>query len=164
MTAFEGRNVKWISLSGRAGGLQGRKNKRTFRTALRVRPFQEASTVRLHLQKDPNTPMIGYELYEKELKSTKMTFVGRTDWDGRLRIEPNEDPLRLLYVKNGGAVLARLPIVAGLHEWDVADLSGDDTRLQAEAYIRGVQNSIIDLVAVRELFSDTVATGTRRDG
>ena len=42
--------------------------------------------------------------------------------------------------------------MAGLHEWDVADLSGDDTRLQAEAYIRGVQNSIIDLVAVRELF------------
>ena len=152
VTAFEGRNVKMDFYSGRAGGLQGRKNKRTFRTALRVRPFQEASTVRLHLQKDPNTPMIGYELYEKELKSTKMTFVGRTDWDGRLRIEPNEDPLRLLYVKNGGAVLARLPIVAGLHEWDVADLSGDDTRLQAEAYIRGVQNSIIDLVAVRELF------------
>jgi hypothetical protein len=58
----------------------------------------------------------------------------------------------LLYVKNGGAVLARLPIVPGLHALDVADLSGDDTRLQAEAYIRGVQNAIIDLVAVRELF------------
>jgi len=108
--------------------------------------------LRLHLQKDPSTPMIGYELYEKELKSTKMTFVGRTDWDGRLRITPTDYPFRLLYVKNGGAVLARLPIVPGLHQLDVADLSGDDVRLQAEAYIRGVQNSIIDLVAVRELF------------
>jgi hypothetical protein len=96
--------------------------------------------------------MIGYELYEKELYSKKMTFVGRTDWDGRMRVEPSEDRLRLLYVKNGGAVLARLPIVPGLHALDVADLSGDDTRLQAEAYIRGVQNAIIDLVAVRELF------------
>ena len=152
VTDFEGRNVKMDFYSGRAGGLQGRKNKRTFKMALKVRPFHEASTVRLHLQKDPSTPMIGYELYEKELKSTKMTFVGRTDWDGRLRIEPTDDPFRLLYVKNGGAVLARLPIVPGLHEFDVADLSGDDTRLQAEAYIRGVQNAIVDLVAVRALF------------
>lgn len=152
VTGFEGRNVKMDFYSGRAGGLQVRKNKRTFKMGLKVRPFRDASTVRLHLQRDPSTPMIGYELYEKELKSTKMTFIGRTDWDGRMRIEPTDAPFRLLYVKNGGAVLARLPIVPGLHEFDVADLSGDDTRLQAEAYIRGVQNSIIDLVAVRALF------------
>ena len=152
VTDFEGRNVKMDFYAGRVGGLQGRKNKRTFRTALRVRPFYEASTLRLHLQRDPSTPMIGYELYERELDSPAMTFIGRTDWDGRLRITLTKDLFRLLYVKNGGAVLARLPIVPGLHEHDVADLSGDDTRLQAEAYIRGVQNSIIDLVAVRELF------------
>ncbi len=162
VTGFEGRNVKMDFYSGRAGGLQGRKNKRTFKMALKVRPFQEASTVRLHLQRDPSTPMIGYELYEKELKSTKMTFVGRTDWDGRLRIEPTKAPFRLLYVKNGGAVLARLPIVPGLHEFDVADLSGDDTRLQAEAYIRGVQNAIIDLVAVRELFRARIQLRLKR--
>jgi hypothetical protein len=162
VTGFEGRNVKMDFYSGRAGGLQGRKNKRTFKMALKVRPFQEASTVRLHLQRDPSTPMIGYELYEKELKSKKMTFIGRTDWDGRLRIEPTKAPFRLLYVKNGGAVLARLPIVPGLHEFDVADLSGDDTRLQAEAYIRGVQNAIIDLVAVRELFRARIQLRLKR--
>ena len=76
----------------------------------------------------------------------------RTDWNGRLVIERTGEPFRLLYVKNGGAVLARLPLVPGLHDRDVADLSGDDMRLQAEAYIRGVQNAIIDLVALRELF------------
>ena len=162
VTGFEGRNVKMDFYSGRAGGLQGRKNKRTFKMALKVRPFQEASTVRLHLQRDPSTPMIGYELYEKELKSTKMTFIGRTDWDGRMRIEPTKAPFRLLYVKNGGAVLARLPIVPGLHEFDVADLAGDDTRLQAEAYIRGVQNAIIDLVAVRELFRARIQLRLKR--
>ena len=30
-------------------------------------------------------------------------------------------------------------------------MTGDDMRLQAEAYIRGVQNAIIDLVAIRKL-------------
>lgn len=152
VTEFEGRNTKMDFYAGRAGGLQGRKNKRTFRTALKVRPFGDESLLRLHLQRAPNFPLIGYEIYEKELKSTKMTFIGRTDWNGRLMVEKTEDPFRLLYVKNGGAVLARLPMVPGLHAMDVADLSGDDMRLQAEAYIRGVQNSIIDLVAIRELF------------
>ena len=138
--------------AGRVGGLQGRKNKRTFRTALKVRSFRDSTLVRLHLQKDPKFPLIGYELYQKELDSKKMEFVGRTDWDGRLLVDRTDDPLRLFYVKNGGAVLARLPVVPGLYSNAIADLSGDDMRLQAEAYIRGVQNSIVDLVAVRELF------------
>ncbi|MEP4681931.1 MAG: hypothetical protein ABJ015_09820, partial [Rhodopirellula bahusiensis] len=97
--------------------------------------------------------LIGYEIYEKELEGKSMTFIGRTDWNGRLDVEASdEQPLRLLYVKNGGAVLARLPMVPGHHEKTVADLGGDDMRLQAESYIRGVQNSIIDLLAIRELF------------
>ena len=152
LTGHGGRNVEMDFFAGRAGGLQGRKNKRTFRMALRVRAFGESTTLRLHLQKDPDFPLIGYELYEKELDSTSMTFIGRTDWNGRLLVKKSDKPLQLLYVKNGGAVLARLPIVPGLNPDATADLSGDDMRLQAEAYIRGVQNSIIDLVAIRELF------------
>ncbi len=149
---IEGRNLKMDFYAGRAGGLQGRKNSRTFRMALKVRPQGESTLLRLHLQRKPDFPLIGYEIYEKELKSSSMTFVGRTDWDGRLRIESSDRPFRLLYVKNGGAVLARLPLVPGLYPTQVADLSGDDVRLQAEAYIRGVQNSIVDLIAIRELF------------
>lgn len=149
---IEGRDIKMDFYAGRAGGLQGRKNKRTFRMALKVQPQGESTLLRLHLQREPDFPLIGYEIYEKELKSTDMTFVGRTDWDGRLMIHRTERPFRLLYVKNGGAVLARLPLVPGLYPIQVADLSGDDMRLQAEAYIRGVQNAIVDLVAIRELF------------
>jgi hypothetical protein len=138
--------------SGRPGGLQGRSNARTFRTALKARPFGDETLVRLHAKGDEKFPLIGYEIYQKEISSRDMTFVGRTDWNGRLHVEKTMDPLRLLYVKNGGAVLARLPTVPGLTAREVADISGDDMRLQAEAYIRGVQNAIIDLVAIRELF------------
>jgi hypothetical protein len=152
LTGYEGRNIEMDYYAGRAGGLQGRKNKRTFRTALKVRPVAESTLLRLHLQRDPDFPLIGYELYEKDLESSDMTFVGRTDWNGRLMVDRTEDPLRLLYVKNGGAVLARLPVVPGLYPKVVADLSGDDIRLQAEAYVRGVQNAIVDLVAIRKLF------------
>ncbi len=138
--------------TGRMTTLQGRKNNRTHRMAVRLKPRRESTMLRLHAKGDPNEPLIGYELYDKELDSTSMTFVGRTDWNGRLKVEKIDRPLRLLYVKNGGAVLARLPIVPGHHQVVVADLAGDDMRLQAEAYIRGVQNAIVDLVAIRELF------------
>ena len=156
LDGYQNRNVQMDFYSGRGGGLQGRKNKRTFKTALKVRPELASTEMRLHLQRDPDFPLIGYELYQKDLDTGDMTFVGRTNWNGILKVEPTEDPLRLLYVKNGGAILARLPLVPGLYSQVVADLSGDDIRLQAEAYIRGAQNSIIDLVAIRELFKARV--------
>ncbi|QEF96382.1 hypothetical protein Mal15_04100 [Stieleria maiorica] len=152
-TEREGPNVKMDYYSGMAGGLQGRKNSRTFKMAMLLKPLRDETMLRLHVKGREDLPLIGYELYERELKSKSMTFVGRTDWNGRLAIEKTDDPLRLLYVKNGGAVLARLPLVPGLTPQEVADLTGDDMRLQAEAYIRGVQNAIIDLVAIRKLLA-----------
>lgn len=152
VTEVERNKLKMDYHAGRPGGLQGRRNQRTFRTALKARNFGDHTLVRLHAKDDPDFPLIGYEIYQRDLDSSDMTFVGRTDWNGRLLVEKTDDPLRLLYVKNGGAVLARLPTVPGLTDKEVADISGDDMRLQAEAFIRGVQNTIIDLVAVRELF------------
>ncbi|WP_404305852.1 hypothetical protein [Neorhodopirellula lusitana] len=151
-TEVDGEKVKMDFHAGRMGGLQGRSNNRTHRMGVLVRPRLENTTLRLHAKGDPNQPLIGYEIYDKELDSKSMTFVGRTNWNGVMTVGQIESPLRLLYVKNGGAVLARLPIVPGHYPLAVADLAGDDMRLQAEAYIRGVQNVIIDLIAVRELF------------
>lgn len=139
--------------AGKSGGLQGRQNKRTFRTATRVRPLDDSTTIRLHAQRNPSAPLVGYEIYERGLSSTEMNFVGRTDWNGRIEIPKSDLAMRLLYVKNGGAVLARLPVVPGQSAFEVADLFGDDQRLRAEAYIRGTQNSIVDLTAIRQLLA-----------
>lgn len=156
-------NIAMDFFAGRAGGLQGRKNKRTFRIALKVEPLDQQTLVRLHVKGQKTEPLIGYEIYEKQLNTKKMTFVGRTDWDGRISIDAKpEHKLRLLYVKNGGAVLARLPLVPGLTQMEIADLTGDDIRLRAEAYIRGVENSIVDLVAVRKLFAARIRLRLQR--
>ena len=158
----EGTRVKADYYSGRPGSLQGRQNNRTHRMALRIQPRGRGSQLRLHAKQRPDQPLIGYEIYQKDLDSNNMTLVGRTDWDGQLQIRPEDEPFRLLYVKNGGAVLARLPIVPGLHDTDVADLIGDDDRLEAEAYIKGVQANIIDLVALRELVKARVGLRLER--
>lgn len=152
VTEMDGPKAKADIYAGRVGGIQGRKNRRTFRTARKVDPIGDSTLLRLHARGNPDEPLVGYEVYDKEFDSKSMTLVGRTDWDGRLRVEATETPLRLLYVKNGGAVLARLPLVPGAMPVAIADLGGDDVRLRAEAYIRGVQSAIVDLVAIRELF------------
>ena len=149
--------------SGRAGGLQGRKNSRTFRTGLKARPVGDSTTLWLHARGNPQEPLIGYEIHERDPDSSSWSLVGRTDWNGRLQVRRGDQPLRLLYVKNGGAVLAKLPMVPGFTEKEVADLRGDDMRLQAEAYIRGVQNAIVDLVAIRELLAARIRLRLQRD-
>lgn len=65
-------------------------------------------------------------------------------------------PLMLFYVKSGDTVLARLPLVPGLHEVDIADLPSDARRLEAEAVLRGFQGEIIDLIGSRALASARV--------
>jgi hypothetical protein len=152
----DGSKVTLDIQSGRAGALAGRRNSRTFRMALKIRPVFEKTVLRLHAKGQPLAPLAGYDVYQKDLESGEMTLVGQSDWDGRLEIEKTDVPLRLLYVKNGAAILARLPIVPGQTEFEVADLVGDDIRLQAEAYIRGVQNSIVDLVAIRKLIAANI--------
>ncbi|WP_145303032.1 hypothetical protein [Crateriforma conspicua] len=153
VTEADQRKAKGNIHAGKSNTLKVRMNNRTFRMGLKVAIDGEQTELRLHAREKPDFPLIGYEIYERELDSRHMNFVGRTNWDGRLVIERNDQPLRLFYVKNGGAVLARLPLVPGRANQETAGLIGDDMRLRAEAYVRGVQNAIIDLVAIRELFA-----------
>ena len=65
-------------------------------------------------------------------------------------------PLQLLFIKSGDTVLAKLPVVPGLNENEVAELPSDARRLEAEAVLRGFQGEILDLIAVRALFGARV--------
>ncbi len=60
-------------------------------------------------------------------------------------------PLYFYYVKNGNRLLAKLPVVTGLESLQIADLPDDSKRLEAEAFIKGVEGQILDVVARRLL-------------
>lgn len=60
-------------------------------------------------------------------------------------------PLYLYYIKNGETLLARLPIITGYRESEKADLPDDRRRLQAEAFLKGIQGEILDLVVRRKI-------------
>ena len=185
MSHLDGAKAEMDAFAGRVGTLQGRSDRRTTRVALKIRPFFDDTVVRLHSKGRPDKPLVGYDIYEKDLETKAFTLVGRSDWDGRIRLEPpprasnseadaaaadqsadggqggdaiesgesTYNPMRLLYVKNGRAVLARLPVIPGQSELEIADIPADDIRLRAEAYLKGVENAIVDLVAIRSLLA-----------
>jgi len=66
---------------------------------------------------------------------------------------PLRAPLSLIYIKNGDTVLAKLPMVPGLRQTEVARLPDDTRRLRAEAFVRGFQGEILDMVGLRNLLA-----------
>lgn len=67
-------------------------------------------------------------------------------------------PLYLYYVKNGDTLLARLPIITGMMPREDAQLPDDRKRLQAEAFLKGIQNEVLDLVVQRRILEARVKT------
>jgi len=62
-------------------------------------------------------------------------------------------PLYLYYIKNGNTLLAKLPLLTGLELHEVAELPDDRRRLEAEAFVKGIQGEVLDLVARRQILS-----------
>lgn len=80
-------------------------------------------------------------------------LIGVTDWRGMLTVEPGKMPLRILYLKNGGQLLARLPLIPGLEGEQVAIVPDDGPRLQAEGFVKGLQSQLMDVAAQRQIIN-----------
>ena len=65
-------------------------------------------------------------------------------------------PLYLYYVKNGDTLLARLPIVNGIKPIEQADLPYDRRRLETEAFLKGLQGEVLDLVIRRKILESRI--------
>ncbi len=216
-------------------GLQGRKNRRTQRVLLKVRPKYEHSDIRLAVRGE-GSPQSGCFVYQRDLVTDDFTLLGRTDWRGQFRLplpqqnsdflpdavrtqrlmekkkaeelavlaeqngaasevpldsasEPQFDPpaspasvataavpdqldpdkillraaLTQIYIKNGDTVLAKLPMVIGLQQVETAELPDDRRRLKAEAFVRGFQGEILDLIGLRNLLATRIKLHLKND-
>ena len=68
-------------------------------------------------------------------------------------VVPLNYPLVHVYIKSGDSVLAKLPMVPGLQAVELAQLPDDSLRLQSEAFVRGFQGEILDLIGLRNLLA-----------
>ena len=140
-------------LTGMRSPLGGRSSSRTVKLALRVKPLSDATSLLLTTEGDAPAPLDGYEIHAKDPVTEESELIGTSDWRGIISIPRTDKLLRLVYVRNGGRLLARLPMVPGLETELSATMANDDRRLQAEGFVKGLQHRVMDLIARRQLTS-----------
>lgn len=137
--------------SGTRVPVSGRPNQRIQRFAVFMPIVPGKTTLALQSTAKRAEPLSGYDVYAKDPITDKQELLGRTDWRGTMEIPMGENPLRLIYVRNGSQLLARLPVIPGLEKTRAVQITSDDQRLQVEGMLSGVQSWIMDVVAHREL-------------
>jgi hypothetical protein len=138
-------------ISGLRSPLRARTTRLAERYAIVTRPHLAATTVRLV---SPNgQPLAGYELYERRTGDTGSRLLGATNWRGELAIVADQRPYRLLYVKSGELLVARLPLVVGCQAVVTAQVRDDTLRLRAEGFLLGLRDELLDETARREVIA-----------
>ena len=131
--------------------LSGRRRGRFEQLAIAVGSTRQPTRLILQSRTDPHEVLPDYDVYSHPPDSKSTEPVGRTDRQGSVIIPPGEHTLRVLLIKNGGEFLARLPLVPGREAEVTAAIANDNQRLEAEGFITGLQEELIDLVTRREV-------------
>ena len=133
------------------------------RLALGVTPSREP--MRLHIVSSGDKPVgqSGLDVFSASPDITGEHFIGRSDRNGVVQVPASDHPLVILLVKQGGQLLARLPLVAGLEREVVVTLTGDASRLGAERFLLATRDVLVDTAARRELLISRIRTHLERD-
>lgn len=146
--------VRCKLFSGLRSPLSGRRRGRIEQLALAVVPPRGSTKLTIHCRTDPERTLSGYNVYIGTAGGKAKRLLGRTDFQGQITVPPSATSghaLSILTVASGGRPLARLPIVPGLEPQLTASVANDDQRLEAEGFVTGLREMLVDLVARREL-------------
>ena len=139
-----------------------RPNSRTEKYGLLVPVRHENTLLKIAANDLEDYQLEGYNVFVRNAKASidaddnPIDPVGQTDWRGAIPIEIGPTTLRIVYVKNGERVLARLPFVPGAFEEIEAFLPNDDVRLEYEAFFAGIMNSILDITVQRKVLETRI--------
>jgi hypothetical protein len=139
--------------------ISGRSSRRTERLALAISTPSGPTRFLLRSREDNKRILVGYDVYSRTPSgdtSEKSEFLGSSNFRGELEIHPGAHPLRILYIKNGRELLARLPMVPGLEAEITASLIDDDLRLEAEGFVMGIQQNLVDMVIQRKILETRI--------
>jgi len=147
----QGESILGNVYSGTKRPLGVRRRGRVEQVAIALRGKPAIANLHLHSRDDTKTPLVGYEIYTQDTGSENLGLVGLTDDDGTLPIAPGNSRVQFVFVKNGGQLLARLPVIPGIHHHLDVPLPDDNPRLKAEATLIALRENLIDLVARRNI-------------
>jgi hypothetical protein len=155
---LEGNSIVGKLHSSRRAILTSKKSKRAEKLGLVIRPPQGETVLRLMSRgtEEPQ-PLEGYEIHSRRPEDPPevLNFVGKTDWRGEITI-PSGDGLYLLLVRRGGKNLKKVPVIPGFRDHLETTVTSDDSRLMARGVVTGLQNEILSLVVLRELYEKDI--------
>lgn len=137
--------------SGTRNPLNVRRRGRIEQLALATGTPKTQTRLLLRSRTEPTVALSGYEVHTSRPGEKKTRFLGLTERDGGIQIAPDEQVLQILFIKSGGQLLARLPIVPGSAPQAIAPIPNDEPRLRAEGDLKGLRERMVDLVARREI-------------
>lgn len=161
--AITGSTAQCRLYTGLRTPLSSRRRGRTERLALAVVAPDRPTRLTLKSRTDPDQVLVGYDVYAQRPGEKATTRIGRTDRRGSLLIPPAEQPLRILYLKNGEQLLGRLPMMPGLTSELEASLADDDLRLSVEGFLIGLREDLIDIVTHRAILMAQIRGLLRSD-
>lgn len=135
--------------SGLHSALAGRRRGRVQQLALAIKPPKKPTRLLLRARTDAERPLVGYDVFLQKPGEKTTERLGRTDQDGSILIPPTPNLLHVVYIRSGGQLLAKLPLVPGLEDSVTAAVIDDSQRLAAEALIMAAQEELVDLVTRR---------------
>ena len=151
--------------SSQRGPLAQRKSKRAQKLALVIRAPEQPTELTLVSREKDAAPIPGIEIWSRRIGMTKddaSEYIGKTDWQGSIVIPPDDNRLRLVYLKRGSRALKKLPIVPGLYSSVTSSVPNDTVRLFSQGVITGFQNDITSLVIQRRVFEEDIDSAIKK--
>ncbi len=159
--SIEGSLASAKLVTGLRAPLSPKRRRRIEQLALLLHLPTGPTTLQLRSTDKTPHPLVGYQVYSHPVDSKETELLGSTDSTGAVQIEPGDGGVRVLLVKSGGAIVARLPLVPGLAETALAQLPDDQRRLEVEGLITGFQEELVDLIARRQVLMTRIRSRMR---
>ncbi len=147
--------------SGLHSALAGRRRGRVQQLALAVKPAAKPTRLVIRARTGSNRPLGGYDVFLQKPGEKSSQWLGRTDLAGSILIPPAPHLLHVVYIRNGGQLLAKLPLVPGEEESVDAAVIDDDQRLAAESVIMASQEELLDLVTRRAVLAARISAAIK---
>jgi hypothetical protein len=147
----DGEKVTGAIHSGSRRPFGTRRQGRVEQIAVALRADAAETQLRLHSRTNPDKPLVGYELYVQKPGEEATTPIGASDAAGRITVRAGSHPVQNVFVKHGGQLLAKLPVVPGAEREISVPLPDDDMRLEAEARLAAMREELVDVVARRNI-------------
>lgn len=147
-------NLKCEIVSGIRNPLAVRRRGRSRLYAWRIQTNQSYQPqLQLVSREDDHQPLVGYQVFTRDQGQATETFrfAGRTDYLGRITLPATGHDWYLVTIRHGKRLIAKVPVVASPLASQELSLPNDDARLAAEAYLKSVQDELVDLVTLRQI-------------